>query len=119
MKSQNNRKTHAEHRRTLRCNSTDTEKIIWQQLRGRQVLNARFRRQHTIENYIVDFVSFDAMLIVEIDGGQHAENCTYDERRDALVTPTGFKVLRFWNSDVTTNLNGVMESIYAAVTQRI
>ena len=118
MKHQNNRIAFAEHRRTLRDASTDVERILWQQLRGRQLLGAKFRRQHAVENYIVDFVSFDAMLVIELDGSQHTAQSGYDQQRDHLLESAGFKVLRFWNSDVTTNLNGAMESIHTAIGKR-
>jgi crossover junction endodeoxyribonuclease RuvC len=83
------------------------------------MLGAKFRRQHVIENYIVDFVSFDAMLVIELDGSQHADNHAYDEVRGNIIELAGFKIMRFWNSDVMTNLNGVLDSIHTEVTQRI
>lgn len=116
MKHQTNKLILSEKRPSqLRHASTDVERIIWQQLRGRQIGNAKFRRQHAIGDYIVDFVSFDAMLIVEIDGGQHQLQLEYDERRDRYLLGAGFQVIRFWNNDVLTNFDGVMETIFTAV----
>ena len=94
------------------------ERIIWQKLRGRQVAEAKFRRQHALGNYIVDFVSFDAMLVVELDGGQHQQQHTYDQARDNYLQSAGFYVLRFWNNDVLSNCEGVMEVIFREVLAR-
>ncbi|MBV5336669.1 MAG: endonuclease domain-containing protein, partial [Deltaproteobacteria bacterium] len=67
--------------------------------------------QQPIETYIVDFISFDKRLIIELDGGQHAENISYDEQRDACLLANGFKVLRFWNNDLFENIEGVLAII--------
>jgi very-short-patch-repair endonuclease len=104
--------------RDLRNAATDAERSVWQHLRNRQMAGAKFRRQHPLGDYIVDFISFDAMLIIELDGGQHAERTSYDTRRDAFLTSAGFKILRFWNSDVMTNLDGVLETIHTATATR-
>jgi very-short-patch-repair endonuclease len=72
----------------------------------------KFRRQHVIAPYIVDFVSPERWLIVEADGSQHAESIS-DRRRDAYLKRLGFRVLRFWNNDVLENAGGVFEMIYA------
>jgi very-short-patch-repair endonuclease len=105
--------------RELRNNSTDAEQRLWYQLRNRQVLGAKFRRQHALDNYIVDFVSFDAMLIVELDGGQHSETVAYDQMRDEVLARIGFKILRVWNNEIFQNLGGVMDTIYFEVEKRI
>ncbi|MFH1026486.1 MAG: DUF559 domain-containing protein, partial [Pseudomonadota bacterium] len=76
-----------------------------------QLEGAKFRRQQPIEAYIVDFVSFDKRIVVELDGGQHAENPEYDEQRDACLRRNGFEVLRFWNNEVFENIEGVLEVI--------
>jgi very-short-patch-repair endonuclease len=73
----------------------------------------KFRRQQPIEGYIVDFVSFNTRIVVEVDGGQHAES-TSDPQRDRVLRLNGFKVLRFWNNEVLGNIDGVMETIRAA-----
>ncbi|MBL8522988.1 MAG: DUF559 domain-containing protein [Betaproteobacteria bacterium] len=119
MKHQTNPEILTQHRpRSLRNNATDAERAIWQHLRGRQMGGARFRRQHALGNYVVDFASFDAMLIVELDGGQHAAQIEYDALRDAYLASAGFKVLRFWNNDVMQNPEGVLETIRLEVTSR-
>jgi very-short-patch-repair endonuclease len=98
--------------RQLRANPTDAEKALWRHLRQRQLNGVRFRRQQPLGAYVVDFISFDAMLVVEVDGGQHA---TADESaRDAFIRGEGFQVLRFWNNDVLSNIEGVLMTIAAA-----
>ena len=74
----------------------------------------KFRRQFVVEPYIVDLACLERRLIIETDGGQHAENA-YDVRRDAFLARNGFSVLRFWNNDVLTNPAGVFDAIYAAL----
>jgi len=84
----------------LRQNSTEAEAKLWYQLRRKQVGGLRFRRQYRLGNYIVDFVCLPARLIIEVDGGQHAEQVARDEARTAWLESQGFRVIRFWNSDV-------------------
>jgi very-short-patch-repair endonuclease len=88
-------------------------------LRELKALGFHFRRQAPIGHYIVDFVSFGARLVVEIDGGQHGikEAFRLDRERDAFLGSRGFSVLRFWNSDVDRNLRGVMERILIALNE--
>jgi len=74
----------------------------------------KFRRQQPIDGYIVDFVSFETRLIIELDGGQHAMNRQKDIKRDRCLTRNGFTVLRFWNHQILGNLNGVLETIRKA-----
>ena len=95
----------------LRVNQTDAEKLIWKHLRSKQLSNTKFRRQQPIGNYIVDFVSFEKKLIIELDGGQHAGNQESDKKRDNWLTAQGYRVIRFWNNDVLENINGVLEKI--------
>ena len=97
--------------RELRNNSTDTERLLWRYLKNRQVVGVKFRRQQPIEAYIVDFVSFDKRIVIELDGGQHAENEEYDGQRDACLYANGFVVLRFWNNEIIENIEGVLEVI--------
>jgi very-short-patch-repair endonuclease len=97
---------------------TDAERALWRQLRYRQILGAKFRRQHPVGPYIADFACLDAMLIVELDGGQHAEHRLDDERRTRVLKQHGFLVLRFWNNDVLGNVEGVVEVIREAVAKR-
>jgi very-short-patch-repair endonuclease len=99
--------------RSLRANETAAEDILWQALRSRQLTRWKFRRQHPITRYIVDFVALDGKLIVEVDGGTHgtdAERVRDDERRRELER-LGFHVLRVTNTDVCENLEGVLATI--------
>ena len=98
------------HARSLRSTMTEAEKRIWFHLRAHRLNGASFRRQFPIGTYIVDFVCFDARLIVEIDGGQHAES-QRDKMRETWFQSQGFAVLRFWNHDVLANTDGVIEKI--------
>ena len=97
----------------LRTNATEAEQKIWYFLRNRQSEKFKFRRQHPIGVYIVDFVCLEEKLIVEIDGGQHAERVQYDERRTNALRAKGFRLLRFWNNEVMQNTNAVLETILA------
>jgi very-short-patch-repair endonuclease len=99
--------------RVLRQQPTEAEKLLWCYLRRKQLEGAKFRRQQPIGEYLVDFVSFSHRLVVEVDGGQHAqprEQLT-DRRRDAWLQEQGFTVLRFWNNDVLKNVEGVIEAV--------
>ena len=91
-------------------NSTDTEKYLWKYLRGRKLEGFKFRRQHPIGKYIVDFINLERKIIIEVDGGQYLEN-NKDELRDKWLDEKGYEVLRFWDNEVLTNIEGVMESI--------
>ena len=93
--------------RKLRRNPTEAEKRLWSILRDRQ-LGCRFRRQQPIDHYIVDFVCLERRLIVEVDGGQHAAD---GPARTAYLEAQGFKLIRFWNNEVLSNLDGVAEAI--------
>jgi very-short-patch-repair endonuclease len=100
-----------ERARQLRQRRTDAEIAVWQRLRRKQLDNARFRQQVAIGPYIVDFLCLSHRLIVEIDGGQHATNVMADATRTAWLESQDFHVMRFWNSDVGENLDGVVETI--------
>jgi very-short-patch-repair endonuclease len=106
-----------QYAKELRQNMTDAEQRLWKHLRAHRLNGAKFRRQHPIANYIVDFVCLDASLIVELDGGQHAEQIGYDQKRDALLKQHGFTVLRFWNNDVLQNTEGVLTAILEKLDQ--
>ncbi len=99
--------------RTMRSNQTDAEAVLWNELRGRQLMGMKFRRQVVIGNYIADFVSADHKLFIEVDGSQHAENA-YDQKREARLKAQGFVILRFWNDDVLKEINSVCDTIIAA-----
>lgn len=100
--------------RQLRGRMTDAELRLWHGLRRKQVDGARFRRQHPIGCYIVDFVCLDQQLIVEVDGGQHLDSVR-DVTRDQWLEAQGFRVLRFWNHDVLLRTREVLEAIWAAL----
>ena len=102
--------------RALRKNMTDAERVLWRLLRGRQLAGWRFRRQEPVDHYIVDFICFEARLVIEADGGQHSESQT-DKVRDAYLQSKGFSVLRFWNNDVLSNREGVQRIILEALTR--
>ena len=94
---------------------TDAEQRLWRQLRARQIAGARFRRQAPIGPYIADFACLDARLVIEVDGGQHADGASRDLHRDAWLSRQGFRVLRFWNNDVLQNIDGVLQRVDEAV----
>ncbi len=102
--------------RRLRRNMTDAERLLWQRLR-RNALGVHFRRQAPIGPYIADFVCFDRRLVVELDGGHHAEptQAAHDAERTAFLEREGFRVLRFWNNDAMANPNGVLQTIWQAL----
>lgn len=102
--------------RGLRNNMTDAERKIWQILRGRQIAGYKFRRQHPYYNYILDFVCLEKKLVVEVDGGQHADS-PEDRVRDEFLRLGGFTVVRFWNHDVLTKLDEVADVIYGMCQQ--
>ena len=95
--------------RKLRNNLTEVEKYLWYELR-RKNLGVKFRRQVIIGRYIVDFVCFEKKLIIEVDGGQHAQSQD-DDVRNKLLKRQGFEILRFWNNDVLGNREGVLQRI--------
>ena len=103
--------------RRLRRDMTDAERILWLRMRGRELLGLKFRRQHPIGHYIVDFTCLDAGLVVELDGGQHAGSVA-DELRTAFLEDAGYLVLRFWNNEVLTQTDAVLAAILAAARSR-
>ncbi len=103
----------------LRTAATPAERKLWQQLRQRNIAASRFRRQHPIGPYVVDFICLERKLIVELDGGQHAEPDTEaaDKVRTDWLAARGFRVIRFWNNEVMSNRRGVLEAIHAELTR--
>ena len=97
--------------RILRNNLTDTERCLWSRLKGKQIHGYKFRRQFPLGPYIVDFVCLEAKLIVEVDGGQHAEQRQKDEQRDKWLVSQNFRVLRFWDNDVLRQTDEVVDTI--------
>lgn len=106
--------------RYLRKAQTDAEQLLWRKLRNRQFLGIKFRRQQPIGDFIVDFVSFEKRLIVEVDGGQHNEaGYLYrDCLRTRFLEDCGFTVVRFWNNEIMDNLNEVLETLTLALSRR-
>ncbi len=101
--------------RRLRKHPTDAERLLWRHLRLRQLGGYKFRRQQPLGPYIVDFVCLEQRLIVEVDGGQHAEQTEDDAQRTAWLEAEGFRVLRFWNTEVLQDTKTVQEVIRAAL----
>jgi very-short-patch-repair endonuclease len=102
--------------RVMRKAPTDAERKMWWHLRHRLPLSGtHFRRQVRIGRYIVDFASHAAKLVIEIDGGPHAEQASADAERTRFLEMEGYRVVRFWNNEVLTNIDGVLEAIQSAL----
>jgi very-short-patch-repair endonuclease len=101
--------------RNLRQNLTAAECLLWSRLRRRQVSGLKFRRQHMIGSYICDFACAEARVIIELDGSQHLDQAPYDANRDRFLRLKGYRVLRFWNGNVLSQTESVMETIAAAL----
>ncbi|MHB8092509.1 MAG: endonuclease domain-containing protein [Syntrophales bacterium] len=95
----------------LRRSSTDAERLLWQRLKAKQLKGLKFRRQEQIGRFIADFVCYEKSIIIEADGGQHALEKEKDAERTQWLNSQGFTVLRFWNNEILTNIDGVMEAI--------
>jgi very-short-patch-repair endonuclease len=96
--------------RSLRRAPTPAETVLWTRIRGRQLGGFKFVRQELINRYYVDFVCRERRLIIELDGGQHAEHPA-DRRRDSELCALGYRVIRIWNNDVIENLDGVLQML--------
>ena len=99
----------------MRTTPTEAEHRLWQILRASRLSGFKFKRQLAIDHYIADFVCLQQRLIVEADGGQHAESA-HDNRRDAYLKAQGFRILRIWNNDIFENEEAVCDAILAALT---
>lgn len=106
--------------RRLRATMTDEERILWSQIWRIPVEGTHFRRQASFGPYYPDFISHRLKLVIELDGSQHAENAAvaHDEARTRWMESQGYRVLRFWNHDVSRSLESVLDTIYAAVEER-
>ena len=102
----------------LRQRQTDAELHLWQHLRNRRLDGHKFRRQHIIKPYIVDFVCLEKHLIIELDGGQHSEQIKYDQKRTNYLEQSGYSVIRFWNNDVFTNTESVLNEVLKQITSK-
>jgi len=100
-----------ENARKLRRAEADAERKLWYFLRTRQLGGHKFRRQHLVGPYIADFACPESHLIVELDGGQHAEQQQYDVRRTKALLACGYRVIRFWDNEALTHTDAVLETI--------
>jgi len=100
--------------KALRSNMTEAERRLWYFLRAHRFKGTKFKRQAMIGKYIVDFVCFERSLVIEVDGGQHADS-EADRVRTRWLENQGFRVLRFWNNEVLKNIIGVLETIVTAI----
>jgi very-short-patch-repair endonuclease len=100
--------------RKLRANSTDAEELLWSQLRARRLEGYKFSRQFGIGNAVADFACRASKLVVELDGGQHADSLT-DPERTKTIEGFGYSVIRFWNHEVIENMDGVLTEIVNAL----
>ena len=105
--------------RLLRKQMTKSEELLWERLRGKQLLGLRFRRQHPIDIFIVDFYCHDARLIIELDGEIHNERVEYDDGREAEIERYNLKVIRFSNHEVLNEIEKVVEIITSVVKERL
>ena len=111
------KKRPTETARKLRAAQTDAETRLWFHLRGRRFAGRKFRRQVPVGPYIVDFICLREGLVIEVDGGQHAERVHEDARRTTYLESHGLRVLRFWNNDVLGNMEGVLLTIRGSLSK--
>jgi very-short-patch-repair endonuclease len=106
-----------ERGRRLRAQSTTAEQKLWRHLRAKRFAGFKFRRQHRIGRYFADFCCIQRRLIIELDGGQHAEQAQeeQDAARTAYLNEQGYRVMRFWNGQISADIDDVLEAIYAAL----
>lgn len=102
--------------KSLRRTMTDAEQKLWYHLRAHRFMGRKFKRQKPLGHYVVDFVCLEEKLVIELDGGQHAENVEYDKERDAWLHSEGYKVLRFWNNQLMNETDSVLEQIRLALS---
>ena len=103
-----------EFARNMRHTATDAEHLMWQVLRAKRFLNLKFRRQHVIQPYIVDFYCHEISLVIELDGSQHGTDTAieYDAERAQFLEVLGLKVVRYWNHDVLGRTDVVLEDLW-------
>jgi len=97
--------------RALRRRETDAERLLWRHLRNRHLGGWKFRRQHPIGRFFADFACAERRLVVEVDGGQHAEGADPDGRRTRALEGLGWTMLRYWDDEVLTQTDRVLEDI--------
>jgi very-short-patch-repair endonuclease len=105
-----------ERARELRRTMNARERKLWRALSNREAGGFRFRRQHPIGSYIVDFICLDSRLVIEVDGGQHGDDkqIAHDQRRTAWLSAEGYRVLRFWSNEVMSNTEAVVARVVEA-----
>jgi adenine-specific DNA-methyltransferase len=103
--------------RRLRREQTDAEQRLWSRLRGSQLLGFRFRRQYPIGPFFADFSCLEAKLVIELDGSQHADQLEPDKRRTEFLRAAGYAVLRFWNNEVISEIDEVLQRIAGALEE--
>ncbi len=101
--------------RSLRQQQTDAETRLWGLLRSRRLAGFKFRRQHPILPYVVDFYCHEAALVIEVDGGQHGDDRGRDEKRTDFLRNRGLKVIRFWNNEILREIEAVLEKIWQEI----
>ncbi|MGP8050391.1 MAG: endonuclease domain-containing protein [Desulfobaccales bacterium] len=99
--------------KALRKRLTDAEKLLWRHLRNREMGGWKFRRQFPVGPFIVDFICVEKNLVIEVDGGPHAEKEEEDNRRSSYLNRMGYRVFRFWNNQVLQETEAVLEAIFA------
>ena len=108
-----------EKAKELRNKMTPTEQILWEELKGKKVCGVRFRRQHPIDIFIVDFYCHEALLVIEVDGKIHLQQKDYDDGRTAEIEKFDIEVIRFTNQEVESDLKGVIQSITKKIQNRL
>jgi len=108
-----------EFAKTMRTNATDVENLMWQLLRNKCFMNLKFRRQHVIKPYIVDFYCHELALVIELDGSQHntEEGKEYDAERTKFLEALGLTVMRYWNHDVLSQTDVVLEDLWSVCSE--
>lgn len=104
-----------ERARALRKRMTDAERKLWHHIRDRRLGGCKFRRQHPLGPFIVDFICLEEKIVIEVDGGQHAENEEMDIQRSAYLNKMGYRVFRFWNNHVLEGTGAVLALILASI----
>ena len=103
----------------LRKSLTDAERVLWYNLRDRRLGGWKFRRQHAVGPFIVDFVCLEKKLVIEVDGGQHAEMIDQDDNRTDYLSKSGYKVVRFWNNQVLQETEAVLQVIFDELSEDV
>lgn len=106
-----------QYAKQMRSHPTDAEALLWYYLRGKRIFDVKFKRQVPLGQYIVDFIAKSKWVIIEVDGGQHHSD--WDRVRDEWLKSQGYQVLRFWNDEVLTQTESVLESIRLCLSQKL